>query len=262
MLQTRKKKSNLLTDLSISEISLVDNPANAEIVNGRKIPRARVALLKRDDSNDDEPRYLNRAELEAYMDSVEKSRREKKVSNFEQILKSATTREQVVAAVEAKAAKIAKRDGITIEKAEAEVWEKNPEAVEAYEQAAKTAPKQEPRMTRVTEAEAELDKRARKLVKRNPGMTYAKAVDNCLQEDPALYTRYEKELAAGVTYLVPDMTPTSVADSSDKFLTKQDYADECPSCGADLDSEEAKYCSQCGTDLAKARKFKSQRKSS
>jgi hypothetical protein len=49
-----------LTDLEINEVSLVDRPANAEIdpATGRKIPRAVVALWKRDsqrNSQDGEP---------------------------------------------------------------------------------------------------------------------------------------------------------------------------------------------------------------
>src|ERR1043165_5917188 len=40
----------ILSDLSISEVSLVDRPANAETdpLTGKKIPRAVVALWKRD----------------------------------------------------------------------------------------------------------------------------------------------------------------------------------------------------------------------
>lgn len=45
-----------LTGLQINEVSLVDRPANSEEdpVTGAKIPRARIALFKRDDSSDNE----------------------------------------------------------------------------------------------------------------------------------------------------------------------------------------------------------------
>ena len=39
---------NKLDHLTIDEVSLVDSPANSERVNGRKVPRATVALFKRD----------------------------------------------------------------------------------------------------------------------------------------------------------------------------------------------------------------------
>ena len=39
-----------LSNLEVSEVSLVDTPANSSTVDGKRVPRARVALFKRDDS--------------------------------------------------------------------------------------------------------------------------------------------------------------------------------------------------------------------
>lgn len=54
-----------------------------------------------------------------------------------------------------------------------------------------------------TEAEAVLDDRARKRMKRE-GCSYPAAVEKELQVDPSLYAQYEKELAAGQTYNTPE----------------------------------------------------------
>jgi hypothetical protein len=47
--------AQLLSDLSINEVSLVDRPANSEIdpITGQKVARARVALYKRDSETDE-----------------------------------------------------------------------------------------------------------------------------------------------------------------------------------------------------------------
>lgn len=46
----------VLTDLEVNEVSLVDRPANSEVVDGKKIPRARIALWKRDGGQEEEVR--------------------------------------------------------------------------------------------------------------------------------------------------------------------------------------------------------------
>jgi len=43
-----------LEDLEISEVSIVDRPACSQTVDGKRIPRARVALFKRDSDGDDD----------------------------------------------------------------------------------------------------------------------------------------------------------------------------------------------------------------
>ncbi len=48
-----------------------------------------------------------------------------------------------------------------------------------------------------TAAEAELDDRARKIMKANPGIGYPKACSQALLKDPSLYNRYQAELANG-----------------------------------------------------------------
>ncbi len=56
-----------------------------------------------------------------------------------------------------------------------------------------------------TAAEAELDDRARKIMKANPGIGYPKACSQALIKDPSLYDRYQAELAnGGARYNVPE----------------------------------------------------------
>jgi hypothetical protein len=52
---------------------------------------------------------------------------------FTEILKSATTRNQIVAAIEQQAEKIAKRENCSMDLARAKAWQEHPEAHEAYE---------------------------------------------------------------------------------------------------------------------------------
>jgi hypothetical protein len=229
---------HILSSLEISEVSLVDNPASAgpEIDPriGRPVARARVALFKRDaDTNNKEERKME----------------------FKTILKAAKTRDEIVAAVEDKARKIAKRDGISDDIARAKAWTEHPEAQQAYEAAPKpVAKKAERRMFKATAAEAELDKRARKRMRKS-GQSYPQAVSSELNEDPGLYERYQKELAAGAAYMVPEPQFLSTQPDADKFTYKRassndDDDDECPECEEDVD-EDDKFCANCGTDLSK-----------
>jgi len=175
------------------------------------------------------------------------------MSKFQKVLKSTTTREAIVAAVAQRAVKIAKRDGIGDDLALAKAWAEHPEAQLAYESAPKEAPKKpERRMFAATKAEIELDDRARKLMKKNPGTTYAKAVTQTLESDPGLYSRYESELAQAKTYDVPE--PESQRDHP-MYKSASD-GDECPACGEEVD-DDAKFCSACGADLAKAKRKRS-----
>lgn len=124
---------------------------------------------------------------------------------LKKILKSAIrNRTTVIEAVQKKAAKIAKKTGISPELAEGKVWaRRGGEAQAAYESVPAGKPKRaEPKMMKITSAESELDERARKRMKRT-GETYAKACSAELMADANLYTEYEKELAAGSTYDVP-----------------------------------------------------------
>src|SRR5690348_4899256 len=97
------------------------------------------------------------------------------------VLKSAANRDEIVDAVVKKAQKIAKRKGITLEKAEAEIWAQG-DATAAYERAAPSPPPTSA-ATLMKNPSDVLDERARKRMKRNPGMTYAKACDEELMED-------------------------------------------------------------------------------
>jgi len=235
-----------LTSLEISETSLVDEPACAEIDprTGRKIRRATVAFFKRDSG------FLTPDQLREHMDTLEKSRREKKkMGKFQKVLKSATTRDAIVAAVEQKAQKIAKRDSIGEDAALAKVWQEHPEAHEAYEAAPKgDLRKREPNMMQATAAEAELDRRARKRMAKDKTMTYAKALSSELDADPGLYTQYQNEAAAGTTFLVPE--PNTQADSMTRKSAED--GDACPDCGEEIDAGD-KFCAGCGADLAKAK---------
>ena len=241
---------NILDDLVVEEVSLVDRPANSE----KGIARARVALFKRAD--DAEVRSAIRNTLAGVREHKKQTTQEHGEMKLKQILKSATrTREAIAAAVVRKAEKVAKREGVSPEIAQAQVWRDHPEAALAYENAPKGPPKRAERKTfQATHAEAELDSRARRRMKRTPGLSYAKACAEELTADPALYERYEKELAAGATYLVPEpqdlnLQPGEAARMYD-LKKSDDDGDECPDCEEDVDAED-KFCSNCGADLSK-----------
>ena len=79
-------------------------------------------------------------------------------------------------------------------------------------------------MASVTSAEALLDTRARKIMKKDPTVGYASACSRVLMEDPSLYQKYEQELAAGRTYTVPEVRydtpfgqPDDEVDEADAF---------------------------------------------
>jgi hypothetical protein len=236
---------NIISSLEIDEVSLCDSPANASVdeKTGRKTKHAVVALWKRDvsDTNNTKERKMG----------------------FKEILKSAiSTRDEIVAAVEEKARRIAKRDGISDDAALVKAWREHPEAQAAYEAApVAVAKKTARRMFRATAAEAELDKRARKRM-RKTGQSYPQAVSSELNEDPGLYDKYQKELAAGATYTMPE-PQYATGSNSDRMLGKSDDDDsgECPECGEDDIDDTDSYCRNCGADLAK-RKAKSGRRAS
>ena len=76
-----------------------------------------------------------------------------------------------------------------------------------------------------------------------------------------MYERYERELSAGATYLVPEvqdltMQPGEAARMDD---LKKPGDGECSECAADVDDNDA-YCSSCGAKLTK-RKSSSNRRS-
>lgn len=181
-----------------------------------------------------------------------KKKKKEKEMAFKKIIKSATSRDQVVEAVQKRAQRIAKRKGISAEEAEGKVWRKRPEVQQAYEDAGTGSPKRaQPKMFQVTKAEQELDRRARKRMTKT-GESYPAAVASALSEDPGLYDSYEKELAAGATYLVPqpDLLTTQPGDY-DRMVNKYDDDGlECPECDADVD-EDDKFCANCGADLSK-----------
>jgi hypothetical protein len=233
---------NVLEDLVIDEISLCDRPANASVDprTGRRTPRATVALFKRDSSGD--PSAAKERELAARRNlldrcaafdgeveaikkrlsarrakpkmkddpggqAVDPTKKETNNMSLKRILKSAVRdRASITEAVIAKAQKVAAKKGISRELAEAKIWKRRGgEAQESYESAPAGKPKRpEQKMMKVTSAEADLDERARKRMKKNAGMSYAKAVTEELMADPDLYNRYEAELRSGSSvYEVP-----------------------------------------------------------
>ena len=94
------------------------------------------------------------------------------------------SREQVIAAVEGQAQRIAKRDGVSVEAATVKAW--TLDAVERYESLPLDVIKRrERKMFKSTRAEAMLDDRARKRMKKT-GCGYAKA---CSEELEAMISR-------------------------------------------------------------------------
>jgi hypothetical protein len=169
----------------------------------------------------------------------------------------ATSRRGLEEAVLAKAEKIAKRNGISRDEAERQVWAEDG-VTEAYEQLPVGRPQARERpIVKATAAEGVLDERARKRMKRT-GCTYAKACSDEVMADPSLYQRYEKEIAAGMTYDVPQPPeylelPSLTGDQSmsKRGIRKDDPSgayDECPECSEDVD-EDDRYCSACGASL-------------
>ena len=253
----RKKKPNLLRSLQISEISLVDTPANSSIdpVTGRRTEHARVALYKRDDSSNSSSGVqkqfgsINSRKEQPTMSKVSKK--------FSAVVKSATTQAEITEAVIQKAGKIARKEGISHELAEAKAWAR-PGVLEAYEGARPGAVKSPRRMAKVTAAEAELDLRARKKM-RKTGCTYSKAIADSLEEDPSLYQRYEKEVAAGATYDVPENEYTGTGTNSGPQLgqkatppptnSRVGKGATCGQCGSAIERDD-KYCANCGSSLA------------
>jgi hypothetical protein len=189
------------------------------------------------------------------------TKEKKKMSKLANILKSANiTRDQIVEAVESKAQKIAKREGVSLPTAISLAWEKHPEAALAYDRCAKSEPRKPERPAfRCTPAEARLDDLARKIMKRQPGLGYIAACAKALT--PELYDSYQRELAGGVLYDVP--TPSEYLNArpgSKRFsdggdegaddLDGDDDGGECPSCGEDVDDGDC-YCAACGSPLEK-----------
>ena len=236
---------NILHALIVEEVSLVDHPSNAEIDprTGRKRDRAVVAFFKRDG---DLAKNNNRKE-------------QPKMSKFERILKSGTaTRDQICQAVAKKALKIAKRAGTEVNsEILAQAWSDG--AYTAYENAPVPAARRPaPPLVQITQAEIELDSRARKIMK-SDGLQYPQACSKALTDDPSLYKKYCDELAAGETVAAPE---PSRLDVGLEYFTKraaEAAADGvCSNCDEPVDSDDA-YCASCGADLAAQHATKSKR---
>jgi hypothetical protein len=119
------KLTHTLHDLIVEEISAVDAPANSQIVNGKKVKRARIVLLKRDDS--EQTKYLDRAELRKFMDKTEPRRNAVQTSKEKPVIKQPKlsdvlkadyqyNRQDLENAVRAKAVKLAKNQVLAWQK--------------------------------------------------------------------------------------------------------------------------------------------------
>jgi len=271
-----------LDSLKVNEVSLCDFPANASIDprTGKKIAHAVVAIKKRDDTYtpirvraqrlSDAVRKNERTLAEALSKSKKckedgqdrneqlLQRRKKKMPKLKTILKSSAvesspvfTRDDLYQAVEKKARKVALKKNISPELAESRIWES------IYKTSSLMDPpelRREPKMMRVTKAEAELDKRGRALMKSNPGLGYAQACSAALQADPALYTKYTKEISTpGATYLVPEASQPDFSEIGKLASGDSDDEDDCPQCGEDVDDGD-KFCAACGADLKKSKR--------
>jgi hypothetical protein len=100
---------------------------------------------------------------------------EKRMPSFVAILKSVETHSAVSEAVEKEAAKISKRENMTLEKAVIAAWTRFPEAELAWKTAAGPVFKRETKMFEVTKAQAEIDRRAKR-TQRETGCAYGKVV--------------------------------------------------------------------------------------
>ena len=281
-----------LNALTVNEVSLVDNPSCAERDprTGRLVKRATVAFFKRDApayvpakvrfqrlrdavtangeklaellaksaKRKDDPGTVDvDAEKPQNEFTPKKKKGRRKMSKLKTILKSsasqssaAFTRDDLYQAVEKKARKVALKKGCSPELAESRIWE------EIYAKSTVMDPpelRREPKMMRVTKAEAELDKRGRKLMKSNPGLGYAQACSKALEQDSSLYTKYTQELASGTTYLVPKSSQPDFSKIGKLAPGDSDDDDACPECGEDTDDADV-FCSGCGKKLPETAK--------
>jgi hypothetical protein len=244
-----------LEELRVAEISLCDNPscASTDPITKKRINHSTVAIFKRDsavyvpiavraqrlrDSVLKNERALTQALAKSQRKTKDdpgtqdvditprqkRSKKEKNMSKLKQVMKSATaTREDLFAAVAKKAKKIALRKGCSVELAEGRLWEsvfKTASALEGPEL------RREVKVFKATPAEAELDKRARKLMKTTGLTTF-------------LVPESSQPNFVEVGKLAPGDAPGPDGDE-----------DECPKCGEDVDDED-KFCANCGTKLKK-----------
>ena len=227
MTPMQPRKAHLLTDLTVEEVSVVDRGSNRG---------ARVAFFKRD----------------ADAPTTNTVRKEKPMKKkFKKILKSALTRDQIAAAVEAKAIKVGKRLGMSEDESRAAIWQNHNEAYAAYENAPlpTVTRKAALPLVQITQAEIELDTRARKIMK-SDGLQYPQACSKILTQNPGLYKSYCDELARGETLTAPDPTRLDVPLEVFQKVAKAADADGvCAECDAPVDSDDS-YCAACGADLA------------
>lgn len=259
----KKKPSHLLTALSINEVSLVDRPSCAETdeETGQKIPRATIALWKRDGTADVtydrhlrmlsarvratdsmlsalQQQFAERAaegvrKFEVFQTvSPSPTRRRTSMSALESVLKSdSATRSDLELAVQREAAEISKKEGVSIQKAESQIWDRV-EVFRAYDAAPyPIVQKGKKPPTKTTDAEQELDKRAKQL-QRESGLSYEKCYEKACTERPELVRKAEADTLRGLDYV----------------LEKSD-SDTCPECDGEIGAGD-KFCPQCGQKLA------------
>jgi hypothetical protein len=136
------------------------------------------------------------------------------------------------------------------------VWS---DAYAAYEAAPlPVARRPAPPLVQITQAEIELDKRAR-VVQKADNIGYPQACSKVLTADPSLYKKYVDETAAATTFLVPEPQSLDVPVEFFHKRAKQAAADGvCHNCDSPIDDDDA-YCASCGADLASQHATKAKR---
>lgn len=200
-----------LKNLEVSEVSLVSVPANASVdpITGKRIDHSVVAIFKGDSS----------ANME-----------------LEQILKADNvSRNAIVDAVVQRAEAIAKRDGISRDKAEGQVWE-TPGLYPKYLAAKTEFPRAADEPVRITKSEAALDARIAKRM-RETGESLAKATEAELMTEAGatLYKRGREERAAG-----------QLTEVAKRGATE----DRCPDCKRSVGPTDP-FCANCGAPIGR-----------
>lgn len=158
-----------------------------------------------EDVASDPPQFITTPPVSSDMQSGErkpkskKNRKRKQVAKrYIEVLKAAPNRSEIEDAVMAKAARIAKRQGISIVEAEQKAWARNGGlALRCYEAAPVGEPKQAVRkFNQATTAEVELHGLALEIQKAEH-CTYPQALTQALYDNPQLYAEYEAEKSAG-----------------------------------------------------------------
>lgn len=213
---------NNIVDLEIDEVSLVDNPANAELdESGKKIQRARIALFKRDRSGESHTRKCEGVEgdddvvdlpggkeedldddddEEGVVVKYQRSNPKETDMSLVTVLKAAVSRganrKEIEQLVNAEALRIAKAGDPGGAQTIAKLWS-DPDVYDAYEAARlPTLAELRPEQQSFQKAESvsvvkQLQLKATEIAKRD-NITEAAAFNKAMLENPNLYEQYER----------------------------------------------------------------------